>query len=396
MNQEEAIVHFLETSARDEYHKSLESLEKYYLANRDQLADGFKQAFCQLYREISHMQTQGRKDKIAYIHCSFLYTSLLEGTNQYRLEAFDHTWYLDKKECVVYYDASWAYSFLHELGRWMNIERKKYVGRITSYDIELIKRMESFKYGLFVESLARSAIKQAVASPEFAAIAKEDFLHIAIGEYKDQSQEIYRYDIRSKDVVVIKEELEQKYPKQYVAEVWENLNFSHMKFDQLDLRYVRFTGSTMNQTAFQSTLLWETDFTHTHIAETDFSYSQMPGADFSYAQMQESQLSYIDGSYCDLTRGKWIGSKEAVSFYKAELTNIDFTAAQLKQASFQQASLSNCNFQSSCLQGADFTEVKLKNCNFTYAKLAGTKFSVGTNLDQLGLNEQQQQGIILV
>lgn len=374
MKPREAMLHFLDNSARGPYQKSLAALEEYYLHNVEQLTKGFYQSFIQLCQKISDMQGQGGKGKIAYLHYSLLYTSLMQEQNRYRVEAFDQNWYLDQQECVVDYDASWAYCFLHEVSQWMNVERKKYVGRITSYDIDLLKRMEAFKYGMFVEALAKRAIKQAVASPEFAAIDKEEVVRISIGEYKDHSQPIYCYDIRNKEIEVIKEQLLQPYPQQYVSEVWEKLNFSQMKFDQLDLRYVRFTGSTMKEVQFQSTLLWETDFTHTHIEASDFSYSELLGADFSHVQMKDCQCRHSDGAQCDLTREKWVGSIPAVNFYHGKLSHVDFTGSQLQQAIFQGAQLTQCNFQYCNLQGADFTGASLTECDFTDAKLAGAKF----------------------
>ncbi|VBB06152.1 Hypothetical protein LUCI_1367 [Lucifera butyrica] len=393
MNQYEALLHLLKNGAAEPYYQNLEALDAYYLSHLEKLTEDFVLVFCRFCRKVRKQQEQGRKGKIAYIHCSFLYTSLMEGKGGYRLDALDENWYLDKQECAGSYDGAWAYSFLHEFCCRLNDARKKYAGRITVYDIDLIKRTEAARYGAYVEAIARRGMKKAVTCPEFIAMEKEDVVHITIGEYKDQSREIYRYDIRPKDWEAVQTSLAQQ-ERRFTGEVWTALDFPAMNMDQLELQYVRFAKSTFQQTQLRYSELWGADFTGARISKSDFFHSVMPGADFSQAEITGSRFHYIDGAQCNLTRERFIGILPGISFAQATLRNVNFYHAQLNQANFRETRFIDCDFMDCCLTGADFSRAEFTHCHFTRAQMGAAVFSPDTNLECLGLDPRQRQEVI--
>jgi len=415
MKPNKAFLHFLENDAGSEYQRSLLALDQYYDDNRQQLVEDCTEALIRCFHHICQVQGRGHKKKIAYIYASFLYTSLQEGQGTYRLDAYDQEWFFDPIECTTEYNALWAYGFLHELGERWNQTCKQYAGKITRYDIELLKRMEACKFSVYVDAVMHQAVKLAVQSPEFAGIKKEEVLEIFIGEYKDQCRTLYRHDSRSKDSGIITKQITENPADDYAFAVWEHLDFKEIQCRETDLRYVSFTGSTMTNLRFDQALLWGSDFTHTQIINTHFIRSEMPGADFSHAELSGCQFTKVDAEPCGLERETYIGIMLPARFYKAKLTQMQFHETSLNEVTFEQAVLMECQFnrcdmQYTQFQGTtlsdctfsfvDFREADLRGaiitaCDFSTSDLAGAIFSVGTDLKQLGLTIEQIQQVIL-
>ncbi|MCE5286142.1 MAG: pentapeptide repeat-containing protein [Pelosinus sp.] len=410
MNINNAFQHFLENEAAVEYQNSLLALDKYFHDNLRQLVDDCANALLTYFKYIQKEQQQGRKEKIAYIFASFLYTSLAEGKGVYRLDAYDENWFFDLAECTAEYDALWAYEYLHSLCAKLQEKSKKYVGKVTRYDIDLLKRLEAAKFSVYVDAIAREAVKIAVKSPEFAAVDKEAVLEIFIGEYKDQCRMLYRYDLRSKDSAVLTKKISEKISTDFNFAVWENLIFEDLTFGEADLRYVRFYGSTLKNVVFDQAMLWGFDAASTTIEDSRFIDNEMPSADFSRAQLLRCQFWGVDGESCGLTRDPYIGAMLPAGFKQAQLTETEFNdclinevsfaeavfsgcsfcRSELKKTIFRGAKLDQCVFVDSDLSGADFRGAALTGCDFSNADLTGAIFSTGTDLAQLGLTSDDQ------
>jgi uncharacterized protein YjbI with pentapeptide repeats len=410
MNTNSAFQHFLENEAATEYQNSLLALDKYFHDNLERLVDDCANALLIYFKQIKKAQERGQKQKIAYIFASFLYTSLQEGKGVYRLDAYDENWFFDLTECAAEYDALWAYEFLHSFCGKLQEKSKKYVGKVTRYDIDLLKRMEACKFSVYVDAIAREAVKIAVKSPEFAALDKEDVLEIFIGEYKDQCRMLYRYDIRAKDIAALTKEISEKINTDFNFAVWENLIFDNLNFAEADLRYVRFSGSTLKSVIFDQVMLWGLNAVNSTIEDSRFIDNEMPGADFSQTQLLRCQFSGADGEPCGLSRDPYIGTILPACFKQAKLTEaefgncllneVSFTGAvfsacsfcrcELKGAIFCGAKLEQCVFIDSDLSGADFRGAILTGCDFSNSDLTGAIFSVGTDLAGLGLTRDDK------
>lgn len=185
MRRNEALQHFRQNVVEPQIEQSLAELDAYYQDNWGELGGSLKAAFVALCQKTAQAQSAGRKNSIAYIYGSFLYTSLCRGGGICRLDAYDQNWFLDRAECSVFYDAGWAFSFLHDVCERLAQEGKKYIGRITRYDIEIIKRVEAGRYSEYLEDLGEAVMEDVFATDEFQALAKAEELTVYMGEYKD-------------------------------------------------------------------------------------------------------------------------------------------------------------------------------------------------------------------
>jgi hypothetical protein len=356
MVKEEVVQQFIENDVERKSLESLLALEEYFQMHKDALAQGFIQSFKQLCLKIKEMQAQGEKDKIGYITYSMLRTEILEGRHMYLLEASDSTWFFDRKECQVEYDASWAFQFLDRLESELEKKGKTYMGAITKPDIEKIKLREAGKYNQYVVSLAQYAMSQATALPEYLDIEREEELEVRVGEYLDISEIVYKEDTRIKDSVAMKEWLEEKLEYEYAYEVFSNLDLSQGDYEGIDLRYADLKQSNVSESNLRGCILLGAKFTHCHLQGTDFSHSLISEADFSQSNLKGAVFRDVEGlsGLTDPTYWEMPGLA-AVNFEGADLEGADFENANLKGAVFVGANLTATNFKGANLENAVFS-----------------------------------------
>ena len=109
------------------------------------------------------------------------------------------------------------------------------------------------------------------------------------------------------------------------------------------------------------------------ISEGDFSRANLENAnftnvDFSGSTFQESNLTNVNFTDCDLT---------SVDFSRAVLTECNFSGAILNGAGFNYATVSYCNFSDADMAG----------CNLSEADLSDSDFSTSENLDSCRFDE---------
>ncbi len=414
MTREEAQQHFWQTCAREMCRQALQMTDQYYRQHKDRLADEFAQVFSEFCRKIRRFQNSGRKGKIGTICCSMLYTALMQEQPAWRLDAYDDNYYFDEQECAAYFNTPWLYTPLYETCRHLQQMSKKYAGKINPGYIDSIKRRQAFKYIPYPVLVARQGLKQAVQSPEFAAIDKEETVNIRLGEYHDISEVIYCYDVSRKNNAEIRKWLEKKHDD-YFCRVLTDLDLSSGDYSGITLSYSRLTKSILRQVNLQDTVLYGTDFSLCVIEDSNFSASLLHGAIFDGAVISRTTLEDSYASQTDLhdedsedqmlidilAGASFCGSRlTEVNLSYCDLDNTDFTGATLNSVSFRYSSAAGINFQDAVLTGCDFRGTDLRdaqfqntiitNCQFEGAYLENTCFSAGIDLDNTGLNDEQK------
>ncbi|NLW47123.1 MAG: pentapeptide repeat-containing protein [Firmicutes bacterium] len=372
--KETAFEHFQRTYVNEVSRAKLTDLEDFYRQHRDELAPEFLESLRRICLRTGAMQSSGEKTKIAYIHYAMLRTVLREKSHLWRVDAYDNSWYLDRRECETYYDAGWAFKFLDAFETELEPYLKRYLNRIGKADLERLKMREATKYQFYVIALARYALKQASALKELHEIAKETLFEIRVGEYFDISETVYKEDLRPKDPQEIKMWLEKKEPNQYSYEVFRSLDLSNGDYEGNDLRYADFNGANLSRSNLRKTMLLETKLTGATLEETDFSLADIFAADFKGCQLQGARFYEANGGN---------SLKETSAGLLFRFDGVDFRGANLEGADFEGADLN----------GADFTGANLTGVNFEEAELRGAVFSKETK-DNLVLDEEQRQAVI--
>ncbi len=309
----------------------------------------FIESFVKLCEKIHCMQAKKEKREIAYINYSLLRTQIIKNNPVYLINAYDDTWYVDNSVCEELYNVSWALKYLDEFESELNIERKKYIGRITSRDVQRIKLDKAGIYNEFILQLARKSIREAIKTTEFKKVATSEKLDVRVGEYFDFSESVYINDNTPKDSLKTKILLEKKYPYAYGYQNYKSLdlkdgdygknNFTYTVFEECDLSQCKFENALLRGTKFEHCKLNNASFRNTVIIGTDFSNSQLSGADF--------------------------GQSNSNVYFTAE----DFENPLYERINFQHANLKNANLSNTNMGGADFTGAVLEGCTFRNTNL---------------------------
>lgn len=362
MGKADALQYFIENEVEAKNLEGLLALEAYFQTHKDELLSDFIHSFRRLCRKIKHMQAQGKKKKIGTITYSMLRTELSEGRPIYLLDAYDTSWFLDRIECQDEYHAGWAFQFLDVVENDLETISKTYMGTITIPDIERIKLQLAEKYNQYVVSLARYAMPQAIALPEYAEIEKEEELDILVGEYFDTSEIVYKEDTRVKDAEETKEWLEEKHQYEYAYEVFANLDLSHGNYEEIDLRYANMKQSDLSRSSLRESLLLGTKFTDCKLQGTNFSHTMISEADFSNSDLAGATFYDAEGSVGLLEGEPWrMPGFVPTSFAGANLERADFEEANLQGAIFIGANLTATNFKGANLKNALFSEADMRN-----------------------------------
>ncbi len=356
MVKEDVVQHFIENEVQIKTLESLLALEEYFQTHKDELVHDFVQSFREICRKIKAMQSRGEKGNIGHITYSMLRTEIMEGRPIYLIDASDSTWFFDLKECQAEYNAGWAFQYLDVLENEIEQISKTYMGAITKPDIERIKLGLADKYNQYVVSLARYAMPQVIALPEYMEIAKEEELEVRVGEYLDISEIIHKEDVTVKDAEEIKGWLEEKLEYEYVYEVFANLDLSHGNYEEIDLRYAHMKQSKLSRSNLRGCILLGTKFTDCHLQGANFSHSFICEADFSYNDLKGAIFYDAEGAQGLPDSASWeMPGFVPVRFEGADLERADFEDANLVGAIFIGANLTATNFKGANLERAVFS-----------------------------------------
>ncbi|WP_375523359.1 pentapeptide repeat-containing protein [Paenibacillus terreus] len=316
------------------------------------------------------MQQEENKNPIAYIHYSLLRTQLLEQTYQYSVEAYDDVWYEDETDCVLSYDASWAYTPFAVMLEKLERERKKYMGNLNASDIERLMLQAAPFFHQFVLAALRLSIHEMVQLPEYQGFQKAPRLLIRCGEYMDLSENVYVED----QAVPSLEEVEQKLASwtenkaaeeeggKIIYENFKNLALPELNVTAKDLRYNDFSGSQLTASRFLSCILAGTRWYQANLAGCSFENCLITDADFSRSNLEGANFQ---------------GS----------------SAKPVRENGNRTPGLCGTRFDYANLDGANFEGVFLeKNTSFTGASMSATRMPVQYQ-DQLKFTEVQLQGI---
>ncbi|WP_346835960.1 pentapeptide repeat-containing protein [Paenibacillus polymyxa] len=370
MNRQEVLQHFTKEVYEPLKHQMLFTLEAFFQNCKHALAKTFRNSLEQILGKVKQMQREGAKQALGYISYSMLRTELANGRATYLVEAMDKRWFMDLHTCRDTYNADWAFRYLDEWEMELSKHAKKYGGRIGLDDIERMKLRAAIHIHQYIIALARFSITEAwLDEIQFAhEIQLEDVFELRVGQYWDQSEVVFKRDVRIKDSMVMKEWLEEKKPYDYIHEVFRGIDGSQGDYEGIRLQYADlsessfnnsiFTGGNLIGSAWNKACLIEADFSSCLIQEARFEQANLKGASFRDAIA-------VPGIY---QSKRW----ESPGFQPVSFAGADLTGAQ-----FQGAYLKDADFTGAILQGADFMGAAFEGACFKGAVLDGSRFSLG-------------------
>ena len=308
--------------------KHLKKLQEYMLTNYNELSIQFLECFKNYCQKVVAMQASesDKKGSLGYIHFSLMRTKLIEGAYEFRIDAYDKGWYADKNFCVGTYGVYQIFRFLEDFSKELIERRRKYIQKITVVDVKRYGLEESNKYISVMTGFIRSVIPQAVKLSDYEAIKRENVFEIAVGEFRDAAELVYKEDRTEKDVEKVVRYLNAKQENGYRHEVLDELIFEGVNFKKALWLY--FSGKNSR-------------FFNTDISESSLMFCKFENGEFN-----------------------------SIDFTNSYLVGINFSGARLRNLNFEGARIMNVSFENATLEKIDFSRAEqLANVNLTNATL---------------------------
>lgn len=161
---------------------------------RQRFIDDFPNKVQTLMERINHafaairnqVEEQG-KEKIVYFHFSLLRCDLLVRKFTVLLQVQDIRWFLDPMPLDTQFSVDFLYEDFVQTWNWLLDERKKYIGKVTAYDVDFMMTDMIVACNHVVGNALRYFFRDIESSTEFAAIPKEVVWDIYWGEYRDEA-----------------------------------------------------------------------------------------------------------------------------------------------------------------------------------------------------------------
>ncbi|WP_110954336.1 pentapeptide repeat-containing protein [Anaerosinus massiliensis] len=389
MNRAEALTHFHERYLNPMLIEKIEEANHYFIENKTRLSETFLENFKQICKYIVSQQEQEKGRPIHSINLSLLRTSLNEGNAFCRWDVFDDAGRWEWETEYQTYDITWAAHYLSEIIETLEPERKKYLFNLIGHDLAGIKQTYIENFFVYIRQLMYNVLRwyDLTNIPEFQAIEKCFPFSIHVGEFLDTYKPIYMDSGPSQVIPNMKNRLKRK-PCQ-CFQTLKNINvtdreYANINFSCSDVSGGNFKGSKMSGGMYVNTRMKESncvgsDFSNSNIFDADFRDSSLAQANFSgvkggrrlgldilnIPQMlkgctQEDAEIESDG----------IPSFLGVSFYRSDLTQTNFTEADLRFGDFRKAIFHNTIFTGCLLDGAIFLEKDRTSLQLTPEQIA--------------------------
>ncbi|OPH46696.1 hypothetical protein BC351_14520 [Paenibacillus ferrarius] len=188
MNKQEALDDFLESFVFDQWLKDLLPIDQALEAQRSSIEQSFSDAFESVWTQVSELQEQGLKGDIRYVYISLMRTSIMENRPDYRIDAYDHNWFMDAAACVGGWRADFIFDPLFRRMEELEKQKSAYARKVTSMDIARIKQIEAVKYHLLAIEFMKTRISALLTSNGYLRMGKTPDIHWMVGEFRDQSE----------------------------------------------------------------------------------------------------------------------------------------------------------------------------------------------------------------
>lgn len=113
---------------------SMEVLMKDYKENEYIVLQNFQKTLEKLYRMAEEIQANGKKEALSYLGICYCLSSAYTGNYEFRLDVYDKEFYLDEKECCVYWKPDFINTYLERDVEYFRKAIKEKIPRVREYE----------------------------------------------------------------------------------------------------------------------------------------------------------------------------------------------------------------------------------------------------------------------
>lgn len=196
MGRLDRLINITKPFLEDKMAQNLELLTTYFNYNREEIKIDFFNQLNFLYEMIKQQQDAGTKEPISYLTIAYLRSSLLTGTNHFRLDMYSNKFYLDKTECCIYWTPKFMfYNIAQDMSEAKEfIIKSGKISKLSEFDMSEVKYYYTEAHfalaGLFMKELIDIYMKETTNSNVDKPLFNEDFSVVYSG-YMEKGITIY-------------------------------------------------------------------------------------------------------------------------------------------------------------------------------------------------------------
>lgn len=311
---------------------------------------------------------KGNTTDMVYLHFAFLRAHIVDGTYIWYVQFQDKDGDLDLKDKYICMNMSEFFLPLEELQKKLLLESKKYIGKISGADIQLIKLSEFDKYINYIYLLGIIAFKSDVVRRTLDRLSNESPIQVTIGEYMGTRQTVcvYRkdetlpYDIRERLYADIEEDDWKNCQLQFGS--WKSNEYIDEAIVCKNVMGSSFINSRFNKMELSLCNLMFVNFNGVELEDTHFWNCEMYSTVF-----KKSVINNVSFSNCRFNQAEWVTSKMTSpgimesSFGDSKLLDVEFLDCDMRNCDFSKASLMNVTFTNCNLNGVVISSSNLKS-----------------------------------
>ena len=310
--------------------------------------------------------------EVSYIHFAILRSHVIDGKYIWYVQLQDKEGDMDFKDVHICIEMSEFFSPLEDLQKKLILESKKYVGKLSEADIDLIKLTEFDKYISYYYLLGIVAFKKEEIHYLLNKLIMDSSIQITIGEYMGTRQivSIYRKDEK------IPYEITQRLYAEIEEDDWKDYQLQFCNLNTYEFSDEAIVCKNMMGSSFINTSFNKMEFSLCNMMFVDFNQVRVEYSDFWNCTMhstlfRDTTLNNVSFSNCRFDQAEWKENKMTspgiveTSFGDSILSEVEFVECDLRNCNFSKTSLSNVTFTNCNLHGVIMSNENLRNITLT-------------------------------
>lgn len=192
MNREKEILEYITPLFEKRYFDSCELIQKKF-DRSEKITLNILKKFEDIFKKITLLQKEYNKGEIKYLYISYLRSSLLTKSYDFRIDFYDRNLYLDENPTYIYLSLDFIFYYYNDDILYFIEKLRKNFIRLQQYEIELIEEKYAFYYYKICAKFFFDLIKEIFHISNFCDMKKEKEIKVIFGEYMDRGILIYNY-----------------------------------------------------------------------------------------------------------------------------------------------------------------------------------------------------------
>lgn len=241
-------------------------------------------------KTVEQKAKEQKKENIMFLYFSLLKVDIIQKNYQIFVQAQDFRWYFDDKPIEFYFPIDFLLEPFQTLWDKLYIESKKYVGKVSIYDVRQIMWEELEKYQSSIAHVLRYLLKNIEREEWFSGIFDKNYYAIRWGEYRDEAEILLRVDRKKKDQKEWEKEQKNSKTKKenMVFSYWYETKIQNSRCEELEMEFITLESCELKEVIFYKVNLSNANFISSHFINCKFIECSLEDASFASSVLKDT------------------------------------------------------------------------------------------------------------